>query len=363
MRKSKVEELIEKTSDILEALELKTSPTKRSTRKKISDDENSQNLVKEDIKPKAKRTTKKSKEENEEKVVKKAKTAKTAKAEKEEKTVKKTKTVKAEKEEKPKKSKAVKEEKSKKEKVKKTTKAAKANSKKTVAKKSSAKTKKAVAKLPSIEMDLDDNLDEDIEPVFEDIVEYYDLPYGYNNTVVKVLYQDPTTLFVYWEVSENDVDHFKKEFGDNFFYITRPVLIVHNNTQNYSFEVAINDFANNWYIHVDDAKCQYSVKLARIPSQSDVIYDYDNNRNTDFVEVSNSNIIEMPNDHVLFYNNGQKLYFKNIKTNAVSEKVYKLKSTDAKNVKAIYKNYELSEYEDRFDFRNPSSQNPTSNVM
>ena len=32
------------------------------------------------------------------------------------------------------------------------------------------------------------------------VVEYYDLPYKYNQTVVKVLYQNPTTLFVYWEI-------------------------------------------------------------------------------------------------------------------------------------------------------------------
>lgn len=201
------------------------------------------------------------------------------------------------------------------------------------------------------------------EKVFENIPEYYDLPYAYNKTVVKVLYQNPTTLFVYWEISQDDVNHFKNEFGENFFYITKPVLVVHNITKNYFFEININDFANNWYITVDDAKCVYEVKLARKPSQSSVIYDYDSNKNTDFVEVSNSNIIEMPNDHVLFYKNGQKLYFKNIKNNSITEKVYKFKSKDSDNVKSIYKNYKLDEIDNRFDFRNPSSQNPTSNVM
>ena len=198
---------------------------------------------------------------------------------------------------------------------------------------------------------------------FENIVEYYDLPYGYNKTVVKVLYQNPTTLFVYWEISDDDVSHFKNEFGDNFFYITKPVLIVHNVTKDYSFKIDINDFANNWYINVDDAKCKYEVKLARIPSQSTVIYDYDNNHNTDFVEISNSNVVEMPNDHVLFYKNNQKIYFKNIKDNSVVEKVCNFNSVDYKNLKSLYKNYSLSEIDNRFDFKNPSSQNPTSNVM
>ena len=30
------------------------------------------------------------------------------------------------------------------------------------------------------------------------IAEYYDLPYRYNQTIVKLLYQTPTTLFIYW---------------------------------------------------------------------------------------------------------------------------------------------------------------------
>lgn len=228
--------------------------------------------------------------------------------------------------------------------------------------KTSFSLKNTLKKVASKSSSLTDNELEN-EKVFENIPEYYDLPYAYNKTVVKVLYQNPTTLFVYWEISQDDVNHFKNEFGENFFYITKPVLVVHNITKDYFFEININDFANNWYITVDDAKCVYEVKLARKPSQSSVIYDYDSNKNTDFVEVSNSNIIEMPNDHVLFYNNGQKLYFKNIKNNSITEKVYKFKSKDSDNVKSIYKNYKLDEIDNRFDFRNPSSQNPTSNVM
>ena len=37
-----------------------------------------------------------------------------------------------------------------------------------------------------------------------EIVEYYDLPYRYNQTVVKVLAQTPNTLFVYWDISDDD---------------------------------------------------------------------------------------------------------------------------------------------------------------
>ena len=91
-----------------------------------------------------------------------------------------------------------------------------------------------------------------IEPV-----EYYDLPYRYNQTVIKVLAQTPTTLFIYWDISDNDRKKYEKEFGENFFQNSKPVLIVHNDTLGYSFEVEINDFANSWYLHVADSKCDY----------------------------------------------------------------------------------------------------------
>ena len=205
-------------------------------------------------------------------------------------------------------------------------------------------------------------ISDDENEKFVDIPEYYDLPYKYEKTVVKVLYQNPNTLFVYWDLSDDDINGFKKAYGDNFFYVTKPVLVIHNITDGYSFEIEVNDFANNWYIHVSDAKCKYNVELGRRPSQSAKIENLAEHRMDDFINVSYSNTIEMPNDHILYFKNNDKIYFKNIKTNKVTEKIINLKS-DSKNIKSIYDKYNLSDREDRFDFNNPSSQNPTSNVM
>lgn len=205
-------------------------------------------------------------------------------------------------------------------------------------------------------------ISDDENEKFVDIPEYYDLPYKYEKTVVKVLYQNPNTLFVYWDISDDDINGFKKAYGDNFFYVTKPVLVIHNISDGYSFEIEVNDFANNWYIHVSDAKCKYNVELGRRPSQSAKIENLAEHRMDDFINVSYSNTIEMPNDHILFFKNNDKIYFKNIKTNKVTEKIINLKS-DSKNIKSIYDKYNLSDSEDRFDFNNPSSQNPTSNVM
>ena len=85
------------------------------------------------------------------------------------------------------------------------------------------------------------------QKITTNIVEYYDLPQKYNKTIVKILAQTPKTLFIYWEISDDDIEKFKKDYGENFFEATKPVLIVHNDTLNYSFEVEINDFANSWY--------------------------------------------------------------------------------------------------------------------
>ena len=92
-----------------------------------------------------------------------------------------------------------------------------------------------------------------------EIVEYYDLPYRYNQTVVRVLAQTPTNLFIYWDISDKDRKNFENQYGDNFFETTRPILIVHNDTLGYHFEVEINDFANSWYLSVADSKCDYRI--------------------------------------------------------------------------------------------------------
>lgn len=57
----------------------------------------------------------------------------------------------------------------------------------------------------------------------KNVLEYYDLPYRYNQTVVKILAQTPNTLFVYWDVSDNDREKFVKEYGEYFFNDTIPV--------------------------------------------------------------------------------------------------------------------------------------------
>lgn len=144
-------------------------------------------------------------------------------------------------------------------------------------------------------------------------VEYYDLPYRYNETVVKILAQTPTTLFIYWDISDEDRNSYVKQYGEDFFSSTKPVLIITNKTMNYTFEVEINDFANSWYLHVNDPDCDYSIELGRRPIRHFESID-------SYIHVATSNDMEMPNNHILFDRLGKSVFFKNIKNNYVQEK-------------------------------------------
>ena len=146
------------------------------------------------------------------------------------------------------------------------------------------------------------------------VAEYYDLPNRYNETIVKILYQTPTILFVYWDISDYDRENYKKQYGENFFNNTKPVLKVYNLTKDYNFEVEINDYANSWYINVNDANCEYKVELIRRTIR------FEENINTDYIYISSSNYIEFPNDRILLDELPNKIKFKNVKTNSVSTK-------------------------------------------
>ena len=232
--------------------------------------------------------------------------------------------------------------------------------KKATATKKTTAAKKTTTKKPAVKKSV--TVEKVVDPVpFKDVPEYYDLPYRYNHTVIKLLAQNPTTLFVYWDLNDYDRNQLIQTYGDNFFNETYPVLVIHNLTDNYTFEERIDDFANNWYIHVNDSKCTYTVELGRRPNEGKAITNKFNDLNTDYINLSWSNPIENPNDHVLFYKNHDKLYFKNISNNNV--RVYEINlKDDATLVKDIYKNYNLSDQDDRFDMNNPSSGNPTSTL-
>ena len=203
------------------------------------------------------------------------------------------------------------------------------------------------------------------------IVEYYDLPFRYNQTVVKILAQTPNVLFIYWDISDEDRKIYENEYGSNFFEKTRPYLIITNKTKNYTFEVEINDFANSWYLHVNDADCDYQVELGRKFIENSVASaeetaSYSAN---DYLPITSSNDIEMPNNHILFDKLGKSIFFRNTKTNIVTKKDISSISF-MQNIGKVYNIYDLYKeiYKDEFAGNNileldfPSS-NSSSNTF
>ena len=143
--------------------------------------------------------------------------------------------------------------------------------------------------------------------------EYYDLPNKYEQTIVKILAQTPTILFVYWEISSKDKNNFIKKYGENFFSETSPYLVVINKDRNYQFEVEINDYANSWYLHIPDCDCNYEVILIRKNKNSQLLPQ-------NSITITSSNEIETPNDHILFERLGKTVFFKDVKSGYVQAK-------------------------------------------
>lgn len=306
-RKAK-EEIIEISKEVTEKktpVKKAAKTTKKESAKKTtatsSKTAKTEKIAKVESKATAKKTANKEAEETIKKTTRRAKSVETEEKEKSEtakKTARKTSTAES----------------------KATTKKSTSATKKASTKKASTtrKTKKTVADLEKNAADVENNLAlENAENEAKEkvsVVEYYDLPYRYNQTVVKILAQTPNILFVYWDISDNDRNNFVSQYGEDFFNNTVPVLLVINKTMNYSYEVQINDFANSWYLHVNDANCEYQVELGRRNKENHQNY-YSN-----YYYVTTSNNLDMPNDHILLDNIPHNVLFKNVKTQELVEK-------------------------------------------
>ena len=277
--------------------------------------------------------------------VKETATAKSAKVKKTVATSKVTPSKKAEtkKENTSKKSETKKASKVKDDKTAKTTKSKKAEAKKT--KNTTAATKKSTSRKKS-------TASNKIATKADFKAEYYDLPFMYNKTVVRVLAQTPKMLFIYWEISDEDRSKLIDSFGKNFFNSTKPVLIVYNDTLNYSFEVTIDDFANSWYLHIDDANCEYHVELGRKPINHAQQYNqpvyipY-------YVYITSSNEMVSPNNRILFDFN-KTIKFKNVKTGHIIEK-------DINQFKFIT-NYGIFSIQDLYKYLYPNENFEVENI-
>ena len=219
-------------------------------------------------------------------------------------------------------------------------------------------------------------IEEDIPKTY--LPEYYDLPYRYNDTIVKILYQTPRRIFVYWDISDSDRQRYIRAFGEDFFEKTYPVLLVHNEELNYTFEVPINDFANSWYLDINDPKTKYVVQLGRkfreVQKEQinyDIVKEEQINLQNDFIYITDSNKLETPNDRILFEKVPEKIVYRNVKTGEIVEKeakqVLRKLSKTYNNpqveelYRSIYKEFYGEEiFIEEMDLSNPSSGGSSS---
>lgn len=156
-----------------------------------------------------------------------------------------------------------------------------------------------------------------------EFTEFYDLPLRYNNTIVRLISQTPTKLFVYWDILDKDRENLEKKYSKNLWNETVPVLLVKNNTDGSTFEVLVNDFANSWYIDIPDNEATYEVIIGRKYKE----------KNDEYIYITSSNEYTSSNEHITL-NNDENILFENIKTNTK----YYIKNTDKikENASKIY---------------------------
>lgn len=215
------------------------------------------------------------------------------------------------------------------------------------------------------EEELEERKDEDA-PKY--LLEYYDLPFRYNETVVKILAQTPKRLFVYWDVADKDKQTYLNAFGERFFEDTYPVLLLHNENKNYTSEIAINDFANSWYLDISDPRDKYTIQLGRKfkshvkPQINPEIEETNVAINNDYLFIAMSNKLEVPNDHILFEEFKPYVRFRNVKTN--EEFVKDISSTIfVEELDKLYeKLYDGQIVGNEYDLLNPSSMGTSSTI-
>ena len=200
------------------------------------------------------------------------------------------------------------------------------------------------------------------------LLEYYDLPFRYNETMVKILAQTPKRLFVYWDMADKDRQTYLNAFGEHFFEDTYPVLLVHNENKNYTSEIAIHDFANSWYLDISDSRDKYTIQLGRKfkfdrkPQINPEIEKTNLALTKDYLFIAMSNKLEVPNDHILFEEFKPQVTYRNVKTHAEEVKNMSTArySTELKNL--YEKLYDETMENGKIDLMNPSSMGTSSSI-
>ncbi len=163
--------------------------------------------------------------------------------------------------------------------------------------------------------------------------EYYDLPTKYDKTSVKLLVQSPTRMFAYWDISDKDIQTFSKQ-NEKYENCT-PFLRITNLTMNYSYEIQISPFSNNYYIEVKDSDCDYKIELLRKYQDKTFL-------------ISSSNQTHIPRSSPCEFN--EDIIFRNCICLSITDK-FKIYTQNRKTLKK-YTELSFGDYDDTYSSMN-----------
>lgn len=118
------------------------------------------------------------------------------------------------------------------------------------------------------------------------------IPWSYGKCNITALVRDPYWLFVYWEINEVKQQEIARRYGPQAWAESWPVLRVYDATNLYFFdsrhysEIAINDYANNWYVCTGQPNRTYCIELGRVRPDGSFIF------------LARSNLVSTPRDQI-----------------------------------------------------------------
>jgi hypothetical protein len=118
------------------------------------------------------------------------------------------------------------------------------------------------------------------------------IPQDYQDTKIVLMVRDPYWLYTYWNVNNETKEHLSSIIGR---WETIPLILrvyditevsFNGSNSNYYFDIYLNHFANNWYIHVGGPNRDFCVDLGFIQA------------NGSFYTIVRSNVVTTPRDNV-----------------------------------------------------------------
>ncbi len=121
-----------------------------------------------------------------------------------------------------------------------------------------------------------------------------DIPYRYNETVIRLMVRDPYWIHAYWEIAEDTIHEIRQRLSEEGWNRSHKILRIYDITDvspeagisESFFDIGIGDSADNWYINVAKPDRTYCAELG--------IKDPEGR----FISLCRSNSVTTPRDRV-----------------------------------------------------------------